>query len=57
LSDQLMVHASVNNVFNRQPPTDYQTYGGGGGYAYDASLHEEGAIGRFFLIGAAYKFK
>jgi iron complex outermembrane recepter protein len=57
LSDQLMVHAAVNNVFNRQPPTDYQTYGGGGGYAYDASLHEEGAIGRFFLIGAAYKFK
>jgi iron complex outermembrane receptor protein len=57
VTDQLVVHAAVTNAFNRQPPTDYQTYGGGGGYAYDASLHEEGAIGRFFLIGAAYKFK
>jgi len=57
VTDQLTVHASVDNAFNRQPPIDYQTYGGGGGYAYDASLHEEGAIGRYFLIGAAYKFK
>jgi hypothetical protein len=56
VTDQLVVHAAVTNAFNRQPPIDYQTYGGGG-YAYDASLHEEGAIGRFYLIGAAYKFK
>jgi iron complex outermembrane receptor protein len=57
VSDNLAVHAAVTNAFNRQPPIDYQTYGGGGGYAYDASLHQEGAIGRFFLLGAGYKFK
>ena len=57
LSDSLTVHGSVDNLFNRQPPIDYQTYGGGGGYAYDASLHEEGAIGRFYMVGAAYRFK
>ncbi|HSZ09006.1 MAG TPA: TonB-dependent receptor [Steroidobacteraceae bacterium] len=57
ITDQLMVHGAITNAFNRQPPIDYQTYGGGGGNAYDASLHQEGAVGRFFLVGATYKFK
>ncbi|HMI76516.1 MAG TPA: hypothetical protein VK495_17585 [Steroidobacteraceae bacterium] len=43
-------------AFNRQAPLDAQTYGGGGGYPFDPSLHQNGAIGRFFLVGANYKF-
>jgi iron complex outermembrane recepter protein len=56
LSDHLLVHGAITNAFNRQAPTDAQTYGGGGGYPYDPSLHQDGAIGRFFLVGANYKF-
>jgi iron complex outermembrane receptor protein len=56
MSDHLMVHGSITNLFNTQAPVDAQTYGGGGGYPYDPSLHQDGAIGRFFLVGAAYKF-
>jgi iron complex outermembrane receptor protein len=56
LADHLVVHGTVTNVFNRQAPVDAQTYGGGGGYPYDPSLHQDGAIGRFFLVGANYKF-
>jgi iron complex outermembrane receptor protein len=56
VDDHLAVHGSITNVFNRQPPIDAQTYGGGGQLAYDGSLMQEGAVGRFFLIGATYKF-
>jgi iron complex outermembrane receptor protein len=56
LSDRLLVHGAITNAFNRQAPIDAQTYGGGGGYPYDPSLHQDGAIGRFFLVGANYKF-
>jgi iron complex outermembrane receptor protein len=58
LTDQLAVHGSVTNVFNRQAPLDYATYAGFATLGpYDPSLHEDGAIGRFFLVGAEYKFK
>jgi iron complex outermembrane receptor protein len=56
VDDHLAVHGSINNVFNRQPPIDAQTYGGGGQLAYDGSLNQDGAVGRFFLVGATYKF-
>ena len=56
VSDNLVLHGSITNLFNAQAPIDAQTYGGGGGYPYDPSLHQDGAIGRFFLVGAAYKF-
>ena len=49
------VHASVTNLFNKQPPTDVQTYGSGSYfYAYDAAMHEDGAVGRFMTIGFTY---
>jgi hypothetical protein len=35
---------------------DLQTYGGGAELRYDAALHPDGAIGRFFLVGATLKF-
>jgi iron complex outermembrane receptor protein len=57
LTDNLTVHGAITNLFNAQAPVDVQTYGGGGGYPYDPSLHQDGAIGRYFLVGAAYKFK
>jgi iron complex outermembrane receptor protein len=51
------VHASVTNVFNRDPPLDVATYGGGASLAYDTAFGgQSGAIGRFFLLGATYKF-
>jgi iron complex outermembrane receptor protein len=56
MNDHLSVHGSINNVFNREPPIDAQTYGGGGQLAYDGSLNQDGAVGRFFLAGATYKF-
>jgi iron complex outermembrane recepter protein len=56
VNDHLALHGSINNVFNRQPPIDAQTYGGGGQLAYDGSLDQDGAVGRFFLVGATYKF-
>jgi iron complex outermembrane receptor protein len=58
VSDQLAVHGAVTNLFNRTAPLDYSTYGGFGTVGpYDPSLHEDGVIGRFFMVGAEYKFK
>jgi hypothetical protein len=37
-------------------PVDLQTYGGGAELRYDAALDQDGAIGRFFLVGATYTF-
>ena len=51
----LSFHASVRNLFNTQPPVDLQTYGGGGLYRY-TTLDQDGAVGRFFLLGATYRF-
>ena len=41
---------------NNLPPVDLMTYGGGGQLAYDGSFYQEGAVGRFFMVGATYKF-
>lgn len=57
IGDHLNVHLSVTNLFNVSAPVDLQTYGGGGELAYDGALHQDGAIGRFFLLGATYKFQ
>jgi iron complex outermembrane receptor protein len=56
LTDHLAVHGSIENVFNKVAPIDLQTYGGGGQLAYNGSLDQAGAVGRFFLVGATYKF-
>jgi iron complex outermembrane receptor protein len=55
-TDKFSVHASILNAFNRPPPLDAVTYGGGGGAAYSAALEQAGAVGRYFTVGAAYKF-
>jgi len=54
-SDHLQVHGSITNLFGSQPPVDLQTYGGGAELAY-TTLDQDGAVGRFFLVGATYKF-
>jgi iron complex outermembrane recepter protein len=57
LSDKFQVHASVTNLFDKQPPVDMQTYGAGTYfYRYDAAFEQDGAVGRFITIGASYQF-
>jgi iron complex outermembrane recepter protein len=55
-TDKFSVHGSILNAFNRPPPLDAATYGGGGGAAYSAALAQAGAVGRYFVVGASYKF-
>ncbi len=55
-TDHFSVHGSITNLFNSDAPVDLQTYGGGAELHYDASLHQDGAVGRFFLLGATYRF-
>jgi len=52
------IHGTVLNLFNRQPPVDVETYGaaGEGVAAYNPALHQAGAVGRFFNVGASYRF-
>ena len=50
------IHAAVQNVFNKQPPLDFQTYGGAGSTYYNPALHQAGAVGRFINVGATYSF-
>lgn len=56
LSGHLSLHASVLTLFDTPPPLDLQTYGGSNGSAYDPSLHQAGAVGRFFNVGFNYQF-
>jgi iron complex outermembrane receptor protein len=57
LSQNLTLKASILNVFDRQPPIDVATYGNSGTQtSYNASLHQAGAIGRFYSLGLNYAF-
>lgn len=57
VSDNLTLKASVLNLFDKQPPIDVGTYGNAGAQtSYNASLHQAGAVGRFFSVGASYQF-
>ena len=47
--------AAIDNVFDRQPPLDLNTYGGGN-LPYNPSMHQAGAVGRFFSVGVTYTF-
>jgi iron complex outermembrane receptor protein len=55
INDHFSVHASITNAFNSQPPVDLETYGGGAAYRY-TTLDQDGAVGRFFLLGATLTF-
>ena len=53
INKQLSVSASIANVFNKLAPWDPYTYGGTN---YNPSYHQEGAVGRYFKVGAKYSF-
>lgn len=57
LTTNLQLHASVTNLFNKQPPVDVKTYGTGSLLMpYDAAMHQDGAVARYFLVGIDYAF-
>jgi iron complex outermembrane receptor protein len=55
-NDHLSAHFSITDLFDKPAPFDSVTYGGGGGAAYSAGLEQIGVVGRFFVVGATYKF-
>jgi iron complex outermembrane receptor protein len=55
VSKNLTVRGAIDNVFDKQPPLDLNTYGGGN-LPYNPSMHQAGAVGRFFSVGATYTF-
>ncbi|MTW11320.1 TonB-dependent receptor [Pseudoduganella eburnea] len=56
LTDRWTLSGSILNLFNKQAPLDFQTYGSAASTFYNPALHQSGAVGRFFNIGANYKF-
>ncbi|MHA4869989.1 TonB-dependent receptor [Duganella sp. PWIR1] len=53
----LTLKGSILNLFDRQPPFDLSTYGNATSQtSYNASLHQAGAVGRFFSMGLVYTF-
>ncbi|MGO9991830.1 MAG: hypothetical protein ACLPTF_04870 [Steroidobacteraceae bacterium] len=55
ITDHVAVHGSITNLFDTAPPVDLETYGGGAAYRY-STLDQDGAVGRFFLLGVTAKF-
>jgi len=57
VSSNLTLRGAILNMFDRQPPIDVATYGNATSQtAYNASLHQAGAIGRFYSLGLSYTF-
>jgi len=62
VSKKFSVNASIVNLFDRHAPYDLQTFGStgngaqNGGAPYNPALHQDGAIGRYFKVGASYTF-
>jgi iron complex outermembrane receptor protein len=52
------LHGAIQNLFDKAPPMDVATYGnpGSGLTSYNPALHQSGAVGRYFNLGASYKF-
>ncbi|MFZ6757694.1 TonB-dependent receptor [Undibacterium sp. Ji50W] len=53
MSKNLEFTASITNLFDKMAPLDVQTYGR---INYNPSLHQSGAVGRYFNVGARYTF-
>jgi iron complex outermembrane receptor protein len=57
VTPNLSLKGAILNMFDRQPPTDVATYGNAGTQtSYNASLHQAGAVGRFYSLGLSYVF-
>ena len=54
-SPQVSLTLTVDNLFDANAPLDPETYGGSF-TPVNPSLHEDGIIGRFFMLGASFKF-
>ncbi len=55
VNEHFALSGSIRNLLNTQPPVDLETYGGGALYRY-TTLDQDGAVGRFFMLGATYKW-
>ena len=53
MSKNLEFTASITNLFDKMAPLDVQTYGR---INYNPSLHQSGAVGRYWNIGGRYTF-
>ena len=49
------IYAGINNLFDKKPPFDAEWTSGADLTGYDQSLYTD--VGRFFQIGATYRFK
>jgi hypothetical protein len=49
LSKHFRVHGAVLNLFDKSPPLDIQTYGGGGGASFDGAFHDPGGRALLWL--------
>ena len=57
VTDHLNIHASVLNATNTHIPLDWATYAAPNVFVpYNPSMHQQGAIGPFFTLGATYSF-
>ncbi len=57
LTPNLTLRGAILNLFDKEAPYDVATYGNSGaGTSYNASLHQPGAVGRFFSLGLSYTF-
>ena len=57
ITPNLTIRGAILNLFDKEAPYDVATYGNSGaGTSYNASLHQPGAVGRFFSLGLAYQF-
>jgi iron complex outermembrane receptor protein len=52
VTKNLQVHGSIMNLLGSSPPVDMTTYGSPGNAPYNPAMHNAGAIGRFFNVGA-----
>jgi iron complex outermembrane receptor protein len=57
LSNNWTLRGAILNLFDREPPIDVGTYSNANTQAsYNGSLHQSGAVGRYFSVGASYAF-
>lgn len=57
ITKDLSIRGAILNVFDKAPPIDVGTYGNATAQtSYNASLHQAGAVGRFFSLGLTYQF-
>lgn len=54
LNKSLSFHASALNVLGTEPPVDMTTYGSPANLPYNPAMHNAGAVGRYFNVGATY---